>query len=154
MRYNENTGGVIKTFKLIFKIILLFILTVIVWAVAIYILGEVYKQNNNVSGGVAYSIVLYPWGIYFMNKSGGQKILGVILFTLAVLSNFLLIASPYDTNAEYASTRFFALPAIAAGIYLICRKTVASKILGILLLVATVLSFVLGLLFMIGNIDM
>jgi len=142
-----------KTYKLIAKIILYLVLTIVVWALAIYILSEVFKQNNNVSGGVAYSLVLYPWGIYFLNKEKVLRIFGVILFTLAVFSNLLLIASPYDTNAEYASTRFFALPAIAAGIYLICRKTVASRILGILLLVITVLNFVLGLFFMIGNMD-
>jgi len=142
-----------KTFKLIVKIILFVILTIIAWALAIYILGEVFKQNNNVSGGVAYSIVFYPWGIYFLNKKRALKIFGVILFSLGVMLNLLLIASPYDTNAEYASTRFFALPALAAGIYLICRKTVASRILGILLLIITVLNFILGLFFMIGNMD-
>jgi len=142
-----------NTFKLIAKIILFTVLTIVVWFLAIYILGEVFKLNNNVSGGVAYSLVFYPWGIYFMNKERGLKIFGTVLFTLGVLSNLLLVASPYDDNAEYASTRFFALLTIAAGIYLICRKEKVSKIFGILLLVATILNFILGLFFMIGNID-
>jgi hypothetical protein len=139
-----------NTFKLIAKIVLFLFLTIIVWSLTIYILSEVYKLNNYVSGGVAYSIVLYTWGIYFLNK---EKIFGAILFTLAVMSNLLLIATPYNTNSEYASTRFFALITTAAGIYLICRKPVASKIFGILLLVFTVLNFILGLFFMIGNLD-
>jgi len=142
-----------KTVKLIAKIILFLCLTIIVWSLIIYVLSEVYKFDNNVSGGLAYSVVLYSWGIYFLNKQKVLKVFGVILFTLAVISNLLLVASPYDTNAEYASTRFFTLPSLAAGIYLIFRKSITSRIFGILLLIFTVLNFLLGVFFMIGNMD-
>jgi|GEM_PF-953662 len=142
-----------KIVKLIAKIILFLVLTIIVWFLAIYIFGVVLKLNNNVSGGVAYLLVFYPWGIYFLNKEKFLKIIGIVSFTLGVMFNLLLVASPYDTNAEYASTRAFALSALAAGIYLICRKSVPSKIFGILLLIITILSFILGFFFMVGNMD-
>lgn len=140
-----------KTLKLIGKIILFLSLTIIVWFLAIYIFGEVLKLNNNVSGGAAYLLVLYFWGTYFLYKEKILKIFGIILFTLGVLINLMLIASPYDVRIEYATTRIFILPALAAGIFLVCRKGVANKIFGILLLLTTIFSFLLGLFFMIGN---
>lgn len=142
-----------KTIKLIAKVIMFLVLTIIVWFLMIYIFGEVYKFNNNVSGGIAYSVVFYPWGIYFLNKEKALKTFGKILFTLGAILNLILVASPYDTNAEYASTRIFVLPALAAGIYLICRKSIGLKKYGISLLIITVLCFLMGLFYMIGNMD-
>lgn len=140
-----------KTFKLIGKIILGSVLTILYWFLAIYILGELLKFNNNVSGGMAYLGVFYFWGIYFLAQKNYWKILGIISYVLAVLFNLVLIASPYDNNTEYASTRFFTLISLAAAIYLICRKEIASKVFGIILIIITILSFVLGFFFMVGN---
>jgi hypothetical protein len=140
-----------KTLKLIGKIILSLSLTVIFWFTAIYILGEIFKLNNNVSGGVAHLSVLYFWGIYFLNKENFLKILGGIFFTIGVLINLILIASPYEIQIEYATTRIFVIPALAAGIYLVFRHSIASKVFGILLLITTIFCFLLGLFFMIGN---
>ena len=140
-----------KTFKLLLKIILYLVITVIVWFAVIGILGGGFKLNNNVSGGVAYLSVLYFWGIYFSRKEKFIKIFGIILYTLGVLINLVLVASPYDNKAEYASTRIFTLPALAAGIYLICRHEAAAKVFGILLVIFTILSFGFGFFFMVGN---
>lgn len=131
--------------------ILYLFLTLVVSGIIVYLLSVVWKQNNNVTGGVWYSVVGYFWGIFFLQKHGFAKLVGIVLFTLTVLSNLLLVASPYDTQAEFISTRIFILVALAAGIYLIFRRSVASKIFGILLLLVSIFAALLGSFFMIGN---
>lgn len=131
--------------------ILYLFLTALVSGIIVYLLGTVWKQNNNVTGGVWYSVVGYFWGIFFLQKQGWVKFAGIVLFTLTVGSNLLLISSPYDSQAEFISTRIFIVTALGAGIYLIFRRSVASKIFGILLLLTSIFAALLGAFFMMGN---
>ena len=128
--------------------VLYLFLTLLVSGILVYLLGTVWKQNNNVVGGVWYSVVGYFWGIFFLQKQGFKKIVGIVLFTLAVLVNLMLIASPYDSQAEFISTRIFIATALGAGIYLIFRRSIASRIFGILLVIVSIFAGLVGAVFM------
>lgn len=148
---NPGTEKFLKFLKGFGFFVLYLFLTLLASGVIVYLLGTVWKQNNNVTGGVWYSVIGYFWGIFFLQKQSWVKIAGIVLFALTVGSNLLLISSPYDSQAEFISTRIFIVTALGAGIYLIFRRSVASKIFGILLLLTSIFAALLGAFFMMGN---
>jgi len=93
----------------------------------------------------------YFWGGFFLFKTNWQKAIGIISYTLGVLFNFVILASPYNSQKEFISTRIFILFGWAAGIFLICRKSWTSRIFGILVILLTLPFAVLGSIFMYGK---
>jgi len=141
--------GKIKSFLKSFGFFILYLfLTLLIVGTLIYLLGTVWGLNNNVTGGVPFLLICYFWGIFFLRKQGFKKFLGIALFTLGVLLNLLLVSSPYNKQAEFISTRIFIIPAIGAGIFLIFRQSIASRIFGILLVIISIFAALLGAVFM------
>lgn len=128
--------------------ILYLFLTLLVAGILVYLFISVWKQNNFVAAGVPYLLIGYFWGIFYLGKHGFRKFVGIVFFTLAVLMNLLLIAIPYNAQTEFISTRFFILTALGSGIYLIFRRSVTSRIFGILILIISILAALLGSVFM------
>lgn len=98
--------------------------------------------------GLPILLVLYFWGSFFLFKQKWTKALGVILFLLAYIWNFIMMASPYDTQEEFKSTRIFILFGLAAGTFLIFRRSITSRIFGILIIITTILAALMGSIFM------
>lgn len=93
----------------------------------------------------------YFWGIFYLYKHGFRKVIGSILFTVSVLMNLILVATPYDTQAEFVSTRMFTVSALGASIFLIFRRSNFAKITGILLLIISIFSLFLGAILMMAK---
>ncbi len=129
--------GFISTFVFIFLFYFLF--------------GNVWKINNNLSVGIPLMLSLYFWGGFFLFKTNWQKAIGIVSYTLGVFFNFVMLASPYNSQKEFISTRVFILFGWAAGIFLICRKSWTSRIFGILVILLTLPFAVLGSIFMYGK---
>jgi len=91
-------------------------------------------------------LALFFWGIILLRAHGFAKIMGVVFFLTAVLSNLLLLATPYDTQAEFTATRIYIITGLASGIYLIFRKSIASRIFGISIII-TILAALFGAMF-------
>ncbi|NQV00803.1 MAG: hypothetical protein HQ537_01625 [Parcubacteria group bacterium] len=106
-----------------------------------------FKLNKDVAIGIPGILVFYFWGGYFLRKHGWSKTLGIVLFIVAIALNFVFISSPYDTASEFKATRVFSLFPLLAGIFLILRKGKISRLMGTLVIILTILSALLGLVF-------
>ena len=120
-------------------------LTLIFIGVAIYIMDNVYHLYKYVLA-LPMILALFFWGIILLRTHGFAKIMGVVFFLTAVLSNLLLLATPYDTQAEFTATRIYIITGLASGIYLIFRKSIASRIFGISIII-TILAALFGAMF-------
>lgn len=116
-----------------------------------YLFVTIWGLNKNLSIGIPLMLSLYFWGGFFLFRKNWQKAVGIVLYTLGVLFNFVMLASPYDTQKEFTATRVFVLFGWAAGIYLIARKGWASIIFGILVILLTLPAALLGSIFMYGK---
>jgi hypothetical protein len=106
-----------------------------------------FKLNENVAYGVPVILTLYFWGGYFMRKHGWGKTLGVVLYLVAFFINLVFLASPYNTVAEFKSTRIFLLFPFLAGIFLITQQGKLLRLLGVLIIILAVFGAFLGALF-------
>ena len=132
-----------------FGIVVLFvILTGIIIFLLDFLLRKVFGSNNNLTVGLPFILALYFWGGYFLRKEKWLKGIGIFFYTLGVLYTFIMLASPYDLQGEFISTRIFLLFGWAAGIYLICRKSWTSRIFGIIVVLLTLPMSLLGSIFM------
>lgn len=134
-------------FKPILKKIGLWVIAIVATFVLFISLAfalQYFKLNENVVFGVPHILVFYFWGGYFLRKHGWPKALGVVLFFIAIASNFIFISVPYNTVSEFKATRGFLLFPFLAGIFLILQKGKISRSMGVLLIILTVLGALLG----------
>lgn len=129
--------GLLAVFILVTCIIFIFLASVL----------QYFKLNESVVFGVPLILVLYFWGGYFLRKHGWSKVFGIVLFLMAIALNFVFISSPYDTASEFKATRVFLPFLLLASIFLILRKGKILRLMGILVIILTILSALLGLVF-------
>ena len=105
---------------------------------------QYFKLNENVVIGIPEILVFYFWGGYFLRKLRWSKALGIVLFLIAIVSNFIFIISPYNTASEFKATRVFLLFPFLAGIFLILQKGKISRLMGVFVIILTALGALLG----------
>lgn len=121
-----------------------FILITFFLAISFGFILNHFKLNNNVSVGIPGILMFYFWGGYFLRKQDWSKVLGIVLFLMAILLNFVFISSFNNTASEFKATRVFLLFPLLASIFLILRKGKISRLMGILLIILTILSALLS----------
>lgn len=121
-----------------------FILITVILTVSFVSILNYFKLNENVAIGIPVILMFYFWGGYFLKKQGWSKVLGIVLFLMAIVLNFVFISSRYNTAGEFKATRVFLLFPLLASIYLILRKGKISRLMGVLVIILTVIGALLG----------
>jgi len=137
-----------KFFKALGLLILYVFLTFVFLVVAGYIFNNFLGFSEATVYGSIFSIIILFWGGYLLSQKGYKNTIGIIIYTIGVLYNFMIIASPYDTREEYAATRILILFSLASGIFLRFRPGKVSKMIGMLIIIISILSMLLGAAFL------
>ena len=141
-------GETIRFFKALGLFLLYAALTFIFVGIAGYVFGDVLAFEENAVYGSLFVIIILFWSGYLLSKKGYKNKIGIVFFSIGIILDQIMISSPYDTREEYAAARVFIIYGIVAGVYLILRKSRLSRIFGIITIIISVFSMLLGAVFL------